>query len=155
MSHPNESAPLASRYGFLCVLPPQAFAQGVALVTEALKSEGFGGLIEIDLQATMKAKRGIDGRSYWIVAACNSPLAHRAHEAEPDIGLLLSRNVVVREVADGRLVVGFMDPVAAMQMTSNPEVGRVAHEVRQRLERVRSALGVSAAAAATAATANH
>ena len=60
--------------------------------------------------------------------------------AEPDVGLLLPCNVVVREEADGRLVVGFMDPVAVMQMTSNPEVGRVAHEVRQRLERVRSTL---------------
>ena len=155
MNHPNESVPLVSRYGFHWALPPQAFAQGVALVTEALKSEGFGGIIEIDIQATMKAKRGIDGRSYWIVAACNSPLAHRALEAEPDIGLLLPSNVVVREVADGRLVVGFMDPVAVMPMTSNPEVGRVAHEVRQRLEWVRSALGVSAVAAVAAATANH
>ena len=60
------------------------------------------------------------------------------------LGLLLPCNVVVREEADGRLVVGFMDPVAVMQMTSHPEVGRVAHEVRERLLRVRSALGGSA-----------
>ena len=134
----------ASSYGFHCVLQGQDFAQTVALVIEALQSEGFGVLTEIDVQVTMKAKLGIDGRPYRILGACNPQLAHRALEAEPDIGLLLPCNVVVREDAEGRLVVGFMDPVAVMQMTSNPEVGRVALEVRQRLERVRSALGGSA-----------
>jgi uncharacterized protein (DUF302 family) len=115
-SQDNASMPAASSYGFHCVLQGQDFAQGIALVTEALETEGFGILTDIDVQATMKAKLGIDGRP------CNPPLAHRALEAEPDIGLLLPCNVVVREEADGRLVVGFMDPVAVLQMTSNPEV---------------------------------
>ncbi|AOF85093.1 hypothetical protein BSY239_3308 [Hydrogenophaga sp. RAC07] len=132
-----------SSYGFQCVLPRQDFTQAVTQVTEALKTEGFGILTEIDVQATMKVKLGIDGRPYRILGACNPPLAHRALTAEPDIGLLLPCNVVVREEVDGQLVVAFMDPVAVLQMTSNPEVAAVAKEVRARLERVRSTLMIA------------
>jgi uncharacterized protein (DUF302 family) len=134
------SAPNAAAYGFHCELEGKDFDVAVARVTEALKAEGFGVLTEINVQATMKAKLGVDGLPHLILGACNPPLAHQALEAEPDIGLLLPCNVVVRAESDGRLVVGFMDPVAVLQMTSNVEVAKVAHEVKERLQRVRSAL---------------
>ncbi len=109
-------------------------------VVDALKAEGFGILTEIDVQATLKAKLGIDRLAYRILGACNPPMAHKAIDAEPDIGLLLPCNVVLREEESGEITVSFMDPVAVLQLVDRPEVKELANEVKQRLQRVEKAL---------------
>lgn len=126
-------------YGF-SVTVSSGFEQTVDRVTEELKKEGFGVLTEIDVKATLKKKLDIEKRPYKILGACNPQLANQALEAEPDIGLLLPCNVVVREEADGSVVVGFMDPAAVLGLVQRPELERLGQEVRGRLERVRDAL---------------
>lgn len=123
------AAPYA--FGTLLPLPPEVARERTI---EALAQEGFGLLTEIDVQATLRAKLGVETPAYRILGACNPPLAHRALELEPSIGTLLPCNVVLRAEADGtRLEI--MDPMSVLQL-AGPHLEGMASEVRQRLERV-------------------
>ncbi len=109
------------------------------LVVEALKSNGFGVLTEIDVKETLKAKIGEDFRRYAILGACNPKLAFNALSAEADLGLLLPCNVVVYE-GDGGTVVGVVDPGMMSALTSNPVLDQVAAEAGQLLKSTLSQL---------------
>jgi uncharacterized protein (DUF302 family) len=109
-------------------------------VVEELQKAGFGVLTEIDVAATLKKKIDVDRKPYIILGACNPGLANQAINADPDIGLLLPCNVVLREEDDASITVAFMDPVAVMSLVKKEGVEQLAAEVRGLLEGVRDAL---------------
>lgn len=116
------------------------FEQAVQRVTEELGKVGFGVLSDIDVQATMKKKIGLEMPPYRILGACNPGYASRAIAAEPQIGALLPCNVVVRQDAAGQVHVEAMDPRSVLELVDNPAVPELAGEVRQKLEQALAAL---------------
>jgi uncharacterized protein (DUF302 family) len=130
--------PITTPYGFGAKVALDHDA-AVQRTTELLKEEGFGVLTRIDVQQTLREKLGVEFRRYIILGACNPPLAHRAFQAELNIGLLLPCNVAVYE-DEGGSVVTFMDPAAGMGFVGNDELTPIAGEARARLLRVRDKL---------------
>ena len=109
-------------------------------IVAALADEGFGVLTEIDVQATLKKKLGLEKRPYKILGACNPQLANQAIDAEPEIGVLLPCNVVLRQDESGQNIVTFMDPAAVLTLVDREGVAELANEVRARLKRVSDAV---------------
>jgi uncharacterized protein (DUF302 family) len=113
----------------------------VADVTARLKTHGFGVLTDIDVQATLKSKLGVDTPKYRILGACNPRFAHEALKIEERLGVLLPCNVIVRETTDRRVEVASIDPVSAMERTDNPALRTTAEEVRRLLAEVIAQVG--------------
>jgi len=119
------------------------FEQAVEATHDALKSEGFGVLTEIDVQATLKAKMGVDFRKYQILGACNPPFAYAALELEDKIGLMLPCNVIVQEVSAGVVEVAAIDPLASMQAVDNHALAELGTELRAKMAHVIESIGAS------------
>ena len=115
-----------------------SFEDAVSRTREALKAEGFGVITEIDVQKTLKSKIDVDFRPYLILGACNPAMAYEALQVEDKVGTMLPCNVVVQQLAKGRVEVAAIDPVASMQAIGNPALTEKAAEVAAKLQ---SALG--------------
>lgn len=112
------------------------FEEGVELVSEELKKEGFGILTQIDVQATLKKKIDVEFRQYLILGACNPPYAHKALLAEGKIGTMLPCNVVIEEEVDGMISISAVDPLASMAAVENENLKEIAMEIRTKLMNV-------------------
>jgi len=135
---------LQTRYGFGTRVA-LAYPEAVARTRELLKEEGFGVLTEIDVKKTLKEKLGAEFQRYVILGACNPPLAHRALQAEREIGLILPCNVIVYEDGGGS-VVSVMDPIPALGLVGNEALRPIAEDAAARLHRVIDRLGSEAVA---------
>lgn len=132
--------PTSTAYGLTktITLP---FEQAIERTTQVLQDEGFGVLTEINIKAKLQEKLGVDFKKYVILGACNPPLAHRALQAEPMIGLLLPCNVIVVEESAEQTLVAAIDPDTMVKMIpDNPAIAEVALDARDRLEKALRAL---------------
>jgi uncharacterized protein (DUF302 family) len=116
------------------------FDQAIELVTEALKTEGFGILSEIDIQQKLKEKLDVDFRKYKILGACNPKSAHKALLQEDKIGTMLPCNVIVQEIDENQVEVAAVDPAASMMAVDNEQLAGIAVDIKAKLERVIASL---------------
>jgi len=128
-------------WGLTRRLPGVTYADAVEATREALATEGFGVLTEIDVSATLKKKLDQDFQKYVILGACNPPLAHQALSAESAVGLLLPCNVVVTEDNQEGAVVSALDPEKLFSLVKQPSLQPLAKAVGEKLRRVMAALG--------------
>jgi len=126
-------------YGIRTVITA-GYDEAVSRARAALASEGFGVLCEIDIQAKLKEKLGVDTRRYVILGACNPPLAHEALQLEADLGLLLPCNVIVYEESERQSVVAVIEAASMMTVTANDRLTPIAQQVGAKLQRVIAAV---------------
>lgn len=116
------------------------FEQVVSRVVDALKTEDFNVLTEIDVQSMIQQQMNIEHKRYLILGVCNLGLAHRALEVHPNIGLLLPFNIVIREDDSETILISFMDPLAVLGLIESPAMLQIAQEAHERLVRVNTLL---------------
>ena len=134
-------------YGF-SVAAGKDFDRALDIVVHELKNEGFGIVTDIDFQTILKEKLAVDGPRYRILGACNPSMAYQALKADPDIGLLLPCNVVVREDREGNVTVAFTAPEALLGLVNRDDITKLGMEIRRRFEDVSGVLGAKTRLAA-------
>jgi len=112
------------------------FDEAIEHTTSVLKENGFGVLTTIDIKTALKEKIDVEFRPYTILGACNPGFAHKALQAEPHIGTMLPCNVIVQDARNGKVEVSAVDPMASMQAIENPDLGTIASQVRDMLQKV-------------------
>ena len=123
-------------YYFSTILNKTSYEKAIELATAELQKEGFGVLTQINVKETLKNKIDVDFRPYIILGACNPHFAHKALLAEDKLGVFLPCNVVIEQHADGTVEVSTVDPHAMMASVTNPELEKLAVEVREKVQRV-------------------
>jgi uncharacterized protein (DUF302 family) len=116
-----------------------SFDEALTRLEAALKAEGFGVLCQIDIQAKLREKLGVEFPRYIILGACNPPLAHQALSQEINLGLLLPCNAIVYE-KDGRVWAGAVDATKMLSVVGNPEMNPMAEDVNRKLRRAVNSL---------------
>ena len=123
-------------YYFSTKLENISLEEAIKKTEQALKTEGFGILTQIDLKDTLKQKLGVDFYNYRILGACNPQLAYKALQLENKIGTMLPCNVIVQEKEAGKIEIAAVDPAASMQAIQNDQLISVAKEVREKMKKV-------------------
>lgn len=113
-----------------------SFDEAIKLTTEALKTEGFGVITEINMHEKLKEKLNVDFKRYTILDACNPPFALKALQAEDKIGTMLPCNVLVIEQSQNKIEIAAVNPIASMQAITNSALGDVAQQVTNKLKKV-------------------
>ncbi|WP_274475582.1 DUF302 domain-containing protein [Mangrovimonas aestuarii] len=127
-------------YYFSTIIKTKNFQDAINAVTEALKEEGFGVLSTIDVQSTLKQKIDVDFKPYVILGACNPHFAYKALSEEDKIGVMLPCNVIVETHDNGNIEVSAVNPLASMSAVSNQNLGTIATDVKDKLQRVINSL---------------
>jgi uncharacterized protein (DUF302 family) len=113
-----------------------SFDEAVKQINEALKTEGFGVISEINMHDKLKEKLGVDFKRYKILGACNPSYAYKALKAEDKIGTMMPCNVLVIEQGQNKIEIAAVNPIASMQAITNPLLGDIALEVTDKLKKV-------------------
>ena len=117
-----------------------SFDEAIQRTTDALKTEGFGIISEINMHEKFKEKLGVDFKKYRILGACNPGYAYKAVQMEEKIGTMLPCNVIVIDKENGTTEVSAVNPIASMMAIHNPALEPVASEVTDKLRKVIDAL---------------